>query len=97
MNNVSCTTAAGLWRLSGFIVFVSVLDTKIAVFPMDFLATCRDNTWADISFSIACVIDIDLLHPSQILGEHGRLVDHQSVPTRGIFRCIESSLPESNV
>lgn len=90
MADVTYTMAAGLWRRSGFIVITSVLGTRIAVFPMDFVATCGDNTWAYILFAVSCVIDLDPHHPGVIVDDQNTPVGLGSSPTPGTFRYLET-------
>jgi len=90
MADVTYTTAAGLWRRSGFIVITSVLGTRIAVFPMDFVATCGDNTWSYVLFAISCVIDLDPHHPGILVDDQDLAVRLGSSPTPGTFRYIET-------
>lgn len=94
MADVTYTTAAGIWRRSGFVVIVSVLGTRIAVFPMDFLATCGDNTWGYILFAVTCVIDVDQQHPGRIIDEQDCPVDLEAAPVQGTFCYVETGVPE---
>jgi hypothetical protein len=96
MADVTYTTAAGTWRRSGFVVIVSVLGTRIAVFPMDFLTTCGDNTWGYILFAVSCVIDIDPQHPGSIVDDQERPVDLEAAPVRGTFCYVETGMPEAS-
>ena len=92
MAYVTYTIAAGTWRLSGFVTIISVLSTSIAVFPMDFLRTCGDNTWGYIFFAVSWVIDVDPLHsgdPGDILGELNHPVDRAAAPVQGTFCFVE--------
>jgi hypothetical protein len=95
MADVTYTTAAGIWRRSGFVVIVSVLGTRIAVFPMDFVATCGDNTWGYILFAVSCVIDIDPQHPGSIVDDRQRPVDLEAAPVQGTFCYVETGMPEA--
>jgi hypothetical protein len=97
MADVTYTTAAGTWRRSGFVVIVSVLGTRIAVFPMDFLTTCGDNTWGYILFAVSCVIDIDPQHPGSIVDDQERPVDLEAAPVRGTFCYVETGMPEASL
>ena len=94
MADVTYTTAAGIWRRSGFVAIVSVLGTRIAVFPMDFLATCGDNTWGYVLFAITCVIDIDPQHPGSIIDDQDRPVDLEAAPVGGTVSYVETGMPE---
>ena len=95
MADVTYTTAAGIWRRSGFVVIVSVLGTRIAVFPMDFLATCGDNTWGYVSFAVTCVIDIDPQHPGNIIDDQNHPVDLEAAPVQGSFCYAETGMLEA--
>ncbi len=88
------TTAAGvsLWRRSGTISIVSIHDTRIAVFPMSFLASCGDNSWEYINYVVTLLIDVDPNHPGQLFDENGTAVNEQVLPTPGIFRYIERGM-----
>ncbi len=93
MADVTYTTAAGIWRRSGFVVIVSVLGTRIAVFPMDFLATCGNNTWDYVLFAVTCVIDVESQHPGKISDIQDRPVDLQAAPIEGTFCYVETGTP----
>ena len=86
------TTAAGvsLWRRCGTVIIVSVLDTRIAIFPLSFLDTCGDNSWEYIYLVISLLIEVDPKHPGQLYDESGDLVDLHAFPTPGTFRYLES-------
>jgi hypothetical protein len=90
MVDVSYTTAAGLWRRSGFITITSTLGTRIAVFPIDFLTTCGDNTWNYVAFAVSCVIDIDPSHPGAIVDDQYLPVALELSPTPGTFQYVEA-------
>ena len=90
MADVTYTTAAGLWRRSGFIVIESAFGTRIAVFPMDFVLTCGDSTWSYILFAVSCVIDPDPQHPGIIVDSQDQPVNAESTPTPGVFCYVET-------
>lgn len=84
------TTAAGVWRRSTYVNIYSILDTEIAIFPVDFLSTCGDNTWGYVLFAIGCVVDPDPLHLGQIVDHQNVPVSLDSAPVAGNYRYIET-------
>lgn len=91
-DEVSYTMAASKWRRSGHVEIVSVYDTVIASFPIDFLKTCGDNTWQYILHVVAIIVELDPVHPGSIFFEDGVAVDYQDIPMAGRFRFLEQGL-----
>lgn len=86
----SYLTAAQLWRRTPCVNVLSVLDTSIAIFPLDFLSTCGDNTWDYILFVISRLVNPDPLHPGLIVNDQGDPVDLESIPVSGDYRYLET-------
>lgn len=84
------TLAIGRWRRSGIVTIRSVLDTKIARFPIGFLASCGDNTWDYISFVVGLLVEADPQHPASIIDQiTGQSVRPDDAPVPGTYRLVE--------
>ena len=84
-------TAASAWPRSKRLLLVSVLDTPIAKFPINYLESCGDNTWEYVSYVVSLLVEADPLHPGAIIDpEHGNAVDPCATPVAGTFRYIEN-------
>ncbi len=84
------TLAIGKWRRSGTVTIQSVLDTKIARFPIGFLASCGDNSWNYVSFVVSLLVEADPQHPASIIEPNtGLLVNPDDVPVAGTYRFVE--------
>jgi len=84
------TLAIGRWRRSGIVTIRSVLDTKIARFPIGFLASCCDNTWDYISFVVGLLVEADPQHPASIIDQiTGQSVRPGDAPVPGTYRLVE--------
>lgn len=82
--------AIGKWRRSGTVTIQSVLDTKIARFPIGFLASCGDNSWNYVSFVVSLLVEADPQHPASIIEPNtGLLVNPDDVPVAGTYRFVE--------
>lgn len=68
----------------------SVLETKIARFPIGFLASCGDNTWDYISFVVGLLVEADPQHPASIIDQiTGQSVRPGDAPVPGTYRLVE--------
>jgi hypothetical protein len=84
------TTAAGKWRRSDTVTIVSIHDKRIARFPIDFLATCGDNTWSYVNHVVSLLVVVDPDHSGSILDPAtGLPVDPDAAPTAGQYRYVE--------
>jgi hypothetical protein len=84
------TIAAGVWPRSAKITIESRLGTRIARLPLNFLATCGDNTWSYVSYVLSLLVIADPLHPGCIVDpQTGMPVDGNAAPFAGTFHFIE--------
>ena len=89
------TTAAGVWRRGGVVEVVSSFETPIASFPVDFLATSGDNTWAYVYFAIGLVIRVEEQYSGRIKDSDGLLVSPDRPPQAGIYTYVEEGNSKS--
>jgi hypothetical protein len=84
------TLAIGKWPRVGIVTIHSVSDTKIARFPISFLASCGDNTWGYVSFVVSLLVEADPQHPASIIDpKTGQPVNPDDVPVAGMYRFVE--------
>lgn len=84
------TLAVRKWRRSGVVTIQSVLDTKIARFPIGFLASCGDNTWDYVSFVVKLLVEADPQYPPSIIDPNtGQSVNPGDVPVPGTYKFLE--------
>jgi hypothetical protein len=88
------TLSIGKWRRSGIVTILSALDTKIARFPVSFLASCGDNTWSYVFFVVSLLVESDPQHPSTIVDLNtGQSVGLNEAPQAGMYRLVEQGAP----
>ena len=83
------TTAAGVWRRGGVVEIVSSFGTPIACFPIDFLASSGDNTWAYVYFAIGLLIRVKERYPGRISDPEGLAVLPDLSRRAGIYTYTE--------
>jgi len=84
------TTAAGVWPRYPKLPIESVVSSRIARFPLNFLETSSDNTWGYVCYVVSLLVVHDALHPGATIDPRtGQAVDADSVPQAGVFRYIE--------
>jgi hypothetical protein len=91
-NSTTYTTASGVWRRGGVIKILSILETIIASFPLDFVREGGDNTWRYILLAINLLVEDDPDHPGHIENQDGTAVDLDDAPSSGIFRYVEQGI-----
>lgn len=91
-NSTTYTTGSGVWRRGGVIKVLSILETNIASFPLDFVREGGDNTWRYILLVINLLVEGDPDHPGHIDNQDGTAVDLDQAPSSGIFRYVEQGI-----
>lgn len=84
------TTAAGVWPRCPKLTIDSCNGTRIARFPLDFLATSSHNTWSYVCYVVSLLVKGDPHHPGSIIDPlNGLPVDLDGVPRAGTFPYVE--------
>lgn len=94
-DHVSYTMASSKWRRSGYVEIISTHGTPIASFPINFLASCGDNTWHFVQHVISLVIEVDPHFLGTIVNIDGQEVDVQGAPAIGTFHYVEKGAVSS--
>jgi hypothetical protein len=85
-DEVTYELAAVRWRRSDSIDILSILDTRIAVFPLDFVSSCGDCTWKYVLRVVEQLVVPIPGHRGVIVTEQGDPVDPEMPPSAGVFR-----------
>ena len=83
-------SSPGKWRRCGVVDVVSLHDTRIASFPVDFLKSCGDNTWSFVLFVVQLLVIPDSEHPGAICEENNEksTVELHHAPREGTYRYV---------
>ena len=89
-------SSPGKWRRCGVVEVVSLHDTLIASFPVDFLLSCGDNTWSFVLFVVQLLVIHDSEHPGAIYADKhaDSAVELDRSPTEGTYRYVQSGAPK---
>ena len=84
-------SSPGKWRRCGVVEVVSLHDTRIASFPVDFLESCGDNTWSFVLFVVQLLVIPDPEHPGAIYEENiaETAVQLHDSPQEGTYRYVQ--------
>jgi hypothetical protein len=88
-HRITYTTAAGVWRRGGVVEVMSIKDTLIASFPLDFIIDGGDNTWRYVCQAVALLIEVEPGHEGLLVDNDDTAVNVDDPPTAGIYRYIE--------
>nr|ODN73617.1 hypothetical protein L203_06670 [Cryptococcus depauperatus CBS 7841] len=84
--------ATSLWTNSSSVVIRSDYDTRIAVFPLDFIRQGGDNTWSYVLYVVRQLVVLEPDQLGQLQDENGAALDLNEAPKAGTFRFhIEGS------
>jgi hypothetical protein len=91
MGEVHYELAIRRWRRGGNIEILSIHDTQIAVFPLEFVAKGEDNTWQFVLDVVQQLVEPLPDHPATIFTDDGEPVNLVESPSAGIFRYKQLS------
>nr|ODN94504.1 hypothetical protein L204_04637 [Cryptococcus depauperatus CBS 7855] len=84
--------AISFWKDSSSVVIDSDHDTRIAIFPLDFIRQGGDNTWSYVLYVVRQLVVLEPDQLGQLKDENGAELDLNEAPEAGTFRFhIEGS------
>ena len=94
LERIHYISSPGKGRRCGVVEVVSLHDTRIASFPVDFLKSCGDNTWSFVLFVVQLLVIPDPEHLGAIYEENNQetAVELHHSPRVETYRYVQSGM-----